>query len=970
MTANSSAMTISPAQFIKKWKVSKLTERSGSQTHFNDLCYMLGEAPPSAADQDGSSYCFDRGVNKLGGGKGWADVWKRQHFGWEYKSKGKDLDDALVQLQRYALALENPPLLVVCDMERFRIHTNWTNTVSQTIELTLDDLHDPKALQNLRWVLAAPEKLKPGLTREALTRDAAQRFAGLAADLRARGHEAGAVAHFINRLVFCMFAEDAGLLSNHLFSRMLEVAKGNPTRFLPMVRELFGAMKCGGMAGWEEVPWFNGGLFDSDSAIPLSASEITQVFEAAQLDWSEMDPALFGTLFEGGLDPDKRSQLGAHYTDGDKIRMIVEPVVERPLLIEWAAEKARISAAVERARKALSLSVRSKYTKEAKAIFRSFLERLRSFRVLDPACGSGNFLYITLLILKDLEHKVNIEAEAFGIQREFPQVGPESVFGIEVNPYAAELARVSVWIGEIQWMQRNGFGVNRNPILRCLDNIECRDALINVQGEEAAWPEADAIVGNPPFLGGKILRSGLGDAYVNQLFTTYHGKVPAEADLVCYWFFKAWEAISDKRSTRAGLVTTNSIRGGTNRRILDRIVAEGEIFDAWADEPWIIDGAAVRVSLVSFSIVNPAQVKELNGKPAARIAADLTTGGADLTLALRLPTNLGAAFMGDTKGGAFDVPGQLARTWLTAPINPNGRSNTDILRPWVNGMDVTRRSAGKWIIDFGWEMEEERAAFYEAPFGHVERYVKPERAKNKRDAYRRFWWRHVEPRPGMWSKLSGLSRYIVTPTVAKHRIYAWLPLPVCPDHQLIVIARDDEAMFGILHSRFHELWALRLGTSLEDRPRYTPSSTFETFPFPKGLTPDLPVTAYTSDPRAQAIAEAAKLLSDLREAWLNPPDLVERVPEVVPGFPDRLIPRDDKAAAILKKRTLTNLYNERPAWLVNAHRKLDEAVAAAYGWPADLSDEDVLSRLLALNLARSSPVGMEVALAEQEMEMA
>ncbi|MFC5309684.1 DNA methyltransferase [Azospirillum picis] len=601
--------TLSPADFIHRWKASTLSERSASQTHFNQLCHMLGEQAPAEADHEGASYCFDKGVRKVGGGKGWADVWKRSHFGWEYKSKGKDLDEALVQLQRYALALENPPLLVVCDMERFRIHTNWTNTVSQCFELTLDDLHDPKARQKLQWVLAKPDKLKPGLTREALTRDAAQRFAGLAAGLRARGHDPQAVAHFVNRLVFCMFAEDAGLLQNHLFSRMLEVAHGNPTRFLPMTRELFGAMKSGGMAGWEEVPWFNGGLFDSDNAIPLSATEIGQVHEAAKLDWSDMDPALFGTLFEGGLDPDKRSQLGAHYTDSEKIRKIVEPVVERPLLSEWKDKKSLISKAMERAIGTKSVSVRTKALNEARALFRSFLEMLWNFRVLDPACGSGNFLYVSLIALKNIEHRVNIEAEALGLEREFPRIGPEAVLGIEINPFAAELARVSVWIGEIQWMQRNGYGINRNPILRSLHTIECRDALLTDEGGESSWPEADVIVGNPPFAGGKLLRSLLGDQAVDQMFAVYQGRVPAEADLVCYWLTKAWEQIQAGITLRAGLVSTNSIRGGANRRVLESIVDAGIITDAWSDQPWVIDGASIRVSLVSFALQGEAEVR-------------------------------------------------------------------------------------------------------------------------------------------------------------------------------------------------------------------------------------------------------------------------------------------------------------------------------------------------------------------------
>jgi type II restriction/modification system DNA methylase subunit YeeA len=310
--------------------------------------------------------------------------------------------------------------------------------------------------------------------------------------------------------------------------------------------------------------------------------------------------------------------------------------------------------------------------------------------------------------------------------------------------------------------------------------------------------------------------------------------------------------------------------------------------------------------------------------------------------------------MGDTKGGAFDVPGHPAREWLQLPLNPNGRPNSDVLRPWANGMDLTRRPSGRWIIDFGGRMSEQEAALYEAPYAYILKHVRPLRLQNRREAYQVYWWRHVEPRPGMWQALNGCRRrYIATPTVAKHRLFCWVDRSVCPDHQLIVIARDEDVTFGVLHSRFHEAWALRLGTSLEDRPRYTPSSTFETFPFPEGMTPNIPAAEYADDARAIAIGDAARRLNELREARLNPPDLVERAPEVVPGYPERIVPVNPKAAAILKTRTLTNLYNERPAWLDNGHRDLDAAVAAAYGWPADIAEDEALERLLALNHERA-----------------
>ena len=268
-------------------------------------------------------------------------------------------------------------------------------------------------------------------------------------------------------------------------------------------------------------------------------------------------------------------------------------------------------------------------------------------------------------------------------------------------------------------------------------------------------------------------------------------------------------------------------------------------------------------------------------------------------------------------------------------------------------MDVTRRPSDKWIVDLGWNMVQEEAALYEAPFQHAKEHVYAMRQRNRRESYREHWWRHVEPRQGMWRALDGLSRYIATPRVAKHRLFAWLDARICPDSALIAIARDDDVTFGILHSRFHEAWSLRLGTWLGkgNDPRYTPTTTFETFPFPEGLSPDVLASAYADNPKAAAIAEAARRLVSLRDRWLNPPELGEWVDEPVSGYPRRPVPHSEEAEKALKKRTLTNLYNARPQWLDDAHAVLDAAVAAAYGWDAGISEDEALRELSALNRA-------------------
>ncbi len=950
---------MTPYEFIAKWSASELKERSASQEHFIDLCRMLGEPTPAEADPTGETYCFERGARKDTGGDGWADVWKRHHFAWEYKGQRADLDAAFGQLRQYALALENPPLLIVSDMLRFRVSTNWTNSVSKTYEFGLDDLADAATRDRLKWVFSDPERLRPGETRQSLTEHVAASFATVAQSLRERGHDPHAVARFVNRLVFCMFADDVGLLPDQMFTRMLRQARHTPDSFADLAGDLFRAMSSGGRVGFETVDWFNGGLFDDDTALPLEKAEIETVLAASNLDWSEIDPSILGTLFERGLDPDKRAQLGAHYTDRDKIMLIVEPAVIRPWLAEWVTEKAEIAAELERAEAAKSPATRTKRRNDAERQYRAFLNRLRAFTVLDPACGSGNFLYLALQALKDLEHRVQFEAEALGFQRAFPEIGPANVKGIEINPYAAELARVSVWIGEIQWMQRNGFSEARDPILKPLNTIECRDAILAPDGAEPGWPEADVVIGNPPFVGGNRLVATLGEDYVSRMCSVYAGRVSGAADVVCYWFEKAGRQIALGRARRAGLVATNSIRGGANRKVLQAATAVRPIFEAWSDEPWVIDGAAVRVSLICFARSDDPCVSSarLDGQAADEIYADLTARragvGVDLTGVQRLHENVGVAFRGDEKGGPFDVEGDQAREWLRLPANPNGRTNADVLKPWVNGMDLTRRPAGRWIVDFGWTMSEGDAALYERPFQWVRDHVygiymntpRGHRSKPRR----KHWWRHARPYPKMRQALDTVPRYIGTPRVAKHRLFVWLDARFCPDSAMIAIARDDDTTFGILHSRFHEIWSLRLGTSLEDRPRYTPSTTLETFPFPPGLSPDVAETDYAADPRAAAIAEAARRLVGLRDRWLNPPEWVEWVNEPVPGYPPRPVARDEDAAKALKKRTLTNLYNARPQWLVDAHGALDAAVAAAYGWSADISDDDVLRELLALN---------------------
>jgi type II restriction/modification system DNA methylase subunit YeeA len=952
---------MTPQQFIRKWKDNPLKERASYQLHFIDLCALVGVPHPSPSSHD--TYCFERGATRTGAGQGWADVWKQYHFAFEYKATRRNLGEALKQLMTYALALDNPPLLVVCDTNIIEIHTHFTNAPSEVHTIALEEISEPENLDKLRWLFTDPDKFHPKITITQITEEAAGKFAALAQSLNARGHAPQTVAHFLNQCLFCLFAEDAGLLPGKLFERLLDKSQTDPAKLSTRLESLFASMRKGGDFGADDIAWFNGGLFEKVEVLPLESVEIKMLFQASQLDWSGIEPSIFGTLFERGLDPEKRSQLGAHYTDKQSILRIINPVIIEPLTKEWEVIKQRISELHSK----FSLVGKKRDTpneamKEGYRLFLAYLDRIKNFRVLDPACGSGNFLYLALRALKDLEHKANLDAESIGLHRQISiEVSPSNVLGIEINSYAAELARVTVWIGEIQWMLKNGYPIRKNPILQPLDHIENRDAVLNADGSEAPWPRVDAIIGNPPFLGGSKMRGELGDEYTEALRKIYADRVPGGADLVVYWFEKAREQIKAGHCQWAGLVATNSIRGGANQTVLMRICESTRIFNAWSDEEWINEGAAVRVSLVCFGSLSLRERVEgegavLDGKAVNNIHADLTAGdGLNLTLAQSLKENAEVSFAGTKKYGAFDISGVLARAWLKHP-NPNGRSNAEVVKPWFNGKDITARPSDTWIIDFGTHMTEADASLHETPFAHVLAHVKPYRETVNRERTRRNWWIHEEARVSMRQALKDLPRFIVTPQTAKYRLFSWLPKAVLPDQALIVIARADDITFGVLHSRFHELWTLFLGTSLEDRPRYTPSFTFDTFPFPEGLTPNLKPADYTNASAAE-IAASAQALNKLRETWLNPSEWTDWVltpEEERAGYPARPVAKSEHEAD-LKKRTLTNLYNARPAWLDNTHKALDTAVAKAYGWndyTPEITDEEILRRLLAMNLAR------------------
>jgi hypothetical protein len=726
---------MTPAQFIAKWSPVTLTESAASQEHFIDLCRLLGQPTPAEHDATGAEYTFQKGVVVSGpaskgskGERGYADVWWRGKFAWEYKRKDeyKDLAEAYRQLCQYREALNNPPLLIVSDITTTEIHTNFTGTATKVYSIPLSAMDDPKQLEILRKVFTDPESLKPGLTMEAVTKEAAAHIGQLARSLVDRGNDPHAAAHFLMKCMFCMFAEDVGLLPTKLFTVVLEKRCREPEHLTGYLTELFGKMRTGGAFGADDVAWFNGGLFDEAPALELTREEAGILLAAARQDWGAVDPSVFGTLFERSLDPAKRAQIGAHYTGRDDIMLIVEPVVMEPLRRRWQQAKDEVQTQIDRRAKASTDDTKRKANDAIQKALTGFLHELSNVRILDPACGSGNFLYVAIQQLLYLEKDVIRFAASPDVRVGlWPTVRPTQLHGIEINPYAAELAQVVIWIGYLQWMHDNGFNAPSNPILEPLQTIENRDAILDLTDpanpKPAAWPEADFIIGNPPFLGASLLLDNLGAQYRDGLWSAY--ELPNFSDLCCYWFEKGRMVIEKRRDVRVGLLATQGIRGETNRKVLGRIKSTGDIFMAWADRDWVLDGAAVHVSMVGFS-GNEDHNRTLNGKPCDSIHENLTCG-ADLTNAVRLDSNLEISFSGTKKGGSFEIPFPKALEFSRAPSNPNGKFNSQVMCPWANGESLVKRWNGVWIIDFGTDMPFNEASLFEIPFKYLGQTYSP-----------------------------------------------------------------------------------------------------------------------------------------------------------------------------------------------------------------------------------------------------
>ena len=933
--------TITPRDFVAKWDGADFGEKQAAQEMFLDVCGMVGHRTPVAYG-DSEVFTFERRVPG-----GFADAYLEGHFVWEFKGQDRQLSEAVVQAVGYARHLKNPPLIVASSFEIIRIETNFPGMELVQHNITLSELVEPAKLELLRNLFHNPDALRPQRSVAAVTQDTARLFSQIVADMEGHTADPELLARYLNRIVFCLYAEDAGLLPEDILADILRANRQRPDLSNRALANLFDQMAQGGLFGAHEIAHFNGDLFRGDTPVELSGGAMQRLGEAVVANWRSIEPSIFGTLFERALDASKRAQTGVHYTGAADIALVVEPVVMAPLRREWETARAEIEELLESSSSesgfsgftdfedgVADASITQSWQSQnpvnpasdnppARARLESFRRRLATVTVLDPACGSGNFLYIALRSLLDLELEVIDFAAARGWPGLTPTVQPNQMLGLEINHYAAELARTALWIGYIQWHQANGFPYTQRPILTPLDTIRQTDAILDLKDPdrpaEPEWPAAEFIVGNPPFLGAKDMLTELGVDYIGRLRPTYAGELDGAVDLCCYWFEQARGQIAAGKAKRAGLLATQAIRFSSNRRTLERIKETGDIFAAYDDLEWKPEepgSAAVHVSIVCFDDGNQT-TKTLNGNPATDIDTRLTDA-VNLDQAQKLPQNDAICFRGIEKGGPFDLtPEQVAI--MLSDSNPNGKSNSDVIKRYVIGRDLNGRPQERWLVDFG-AMPESDAKLYNLPYQHCLNYVKPVRDKNRREHRRLNWWLLNDATPALDAALAPLTRYIGTCQVSKHRCFQYIDADIAPDVTVVAFGREDDYFLGILESRFHKVWVEATGTQLREKEsgrRYIISECFEKFPFP---TP--------TESQRNAVSAAARTLDEQRRNVCRPNGVY--------------------------RRSMTSLYNENPPWLRTAHAELDAAVADAYGWPPNLPDGEILERLLAENLERAA----------------
>ena len=1015
-------------EFITRWRdLAGGAERADYQMFLGELCDALGLPRPNPASAEIRPwYRFEHPVMGDHGQPKRIDLYKQDAFILEAKQtrlKGRAkavpgqldlltpeqdavqvrapaldalLKNAFVQAREYAWRLDaaddRPPFILVCDVGRsIEVYADFTgqgrayrpfpNAKSNSVALA--DLADEKVRERLRTIWTDPHSLDPSLERAKATRAIAEHLAEVSRDLEEKKHPPEEVATFLMRCLFAMFAEDVGLLPPESFTAMLKRALDNPdpTAFVPLASQLFEAMDEGKFAfGLEaQVRRFNGAFYKNRHAFPLGREAIGALIKASKADWKEVEPAIFGSLLEQALDPKDRSRLGAHYTPRPYVERLVNATVIEPLRADWEA----VQSAAEQARS-------EEHVEEAVEIVARFHTQLTHTRILDPACGTGNFLYVTLELMKTLEAEVlqtlgALQAEA----KQKPDllrrdILPSQFYGLELNPRAAAIAELVIWIGYLQFLYRNGDISTRDPVLEDFGAINpvasrrrttdpCVDAVLLHDGDNVGgggttypnprlppWPEAEFIVGNPPFIGGKDIRAEQGDAYAEALWKA-HPDMNDSADFVMYWWDRCAAILTTKDSKlrRFGLVTTNSITQVFQRRVMQRWMSAKRplsLVFAVDDHPWTRatkDAASVRIAMTTAeagthegrlaTVVREAaldtdqpeiEVVERSGV----INADLTVG-VDVTRAKALKANDGLCSPGvKLHGSGFIVsPAEAAHLGLGRRVGLEAH-----IRPYLNGRDMLARSRRKMVIDlYGLPAEQVRDAYPEV-YQHLAQTVKPERDQNNRATYRDNWWIFGEPRGEMRPALGGLPRYVATVETAKHRIFQFLDAAILPDNMLVSMAVDDPAFLAVLSSTLHTDYAVRAGGWLGfgNDPRYSKSRCFDPFPFP----------AWTEAQRA-ALAQVGERLDVFRKARLaEHPDLtLTRLYNALEAHRALLAtgkPMSDQERADFDAGLVLILYE--------IHRDIDRLTLEAYGWPEGETEEERLARLVALNAERAA----------------
>ena len=1018
--------------FIARWQGVAASELATAQSFVIELCALLGvERPHPSAAQD---YMFERPVTFQHGdgstSSGRIDCYRRGHFVLEAKKlkapgHTRGFDDGMLrargQAEGYARALPaaegRPPFVLVVDVGNLiEVYAEFSRSGGtytpfpdpRSHRIALADLAEPRIRQRLRLIWSEPDALDPARISAQVTRAVSDQLARLARSLEDSGHAPHAVAAYLSRCLFSMFAEDVELLPAGSFLGLLQTHQRQPATLRQMLRILWADMDRGGfsaaLAG--QVLHFNGKLFkgahEDGYSLPLTPAQVELLIAAARANWREVEPAIFGTLLERALDPAERHALGAHYTPRAYVERLVLPTVIEPLRADWANAQA---AALVLAHEAASLQGRAADARlaEARAEIRRFHHQLCTTRVLDPACGSANFLYVTLEHLKRLEgevlnqlHELGHAQDQLGFEGE--TVTLQQLLGIELNPRAAALAELVLWIGWLQWhIRARGNAAVAEPVVHDYRNIDCRDAVLAWDAQEpahdaagqprtrwdgvtykrhpvtgepvpdeaaqvpqwrylgarpAAWPRADFIVGNPPFIGAASMRAALGDGYVEALRAAWP-EVPESSDFVMYWWQRAARQVAAGQARRMGLITTNSLRQTFNRRVVQAALAAGTHLEmAIADHPWVdfAGNAAVRIAmsvlapgegegeLLTVTDERPGEFGEMQVTVKAQrglIHADLSIG-ANVAATQALQSNTGLTFRGVTlMGTGF---------WVE-PDDPLIALEPQIVKPLRNGRDLTDKVRGVYAIDFyGHTLEAAREVFPNA-YQRVLIGVKPERDQSQRASYREKWWLFAEARPDMRRALESLERFVVTPMTAKHRTFQYLPAGVLPDQGLIVFAVSDSYVLGVLSSQLHIDWALATGSRLGvgNDPRYNNSRCFETFPFPDddtGLTSEL----------RQRIARLAEQIDQHRKRVLAP--AAGHAGLTLTGLYNVLAALREGRALTAKEQAIHT--QGLVGVLRELHDELDAAVRAAYGLPASATTDDVLAELVRLNARRAA----------------